>query len=96
MDRIFKYHIRRNIEVYGDDTLVKSTQKEDLINNLDETFGTLRRYGLKLNPNKCIFGIKSGHFLSYMVTKRGIEVNPEKVQAYKICRLLKVHGKFKG
>ncbi|XP_073020270.1 uncharacterized protein [Primulina eburnea] len=46
-----------------------------------ETFSTLRFYGLKFNPQKCIFGVKSGKFLGYMVTERGIEANPEKVQA---------------
>ncbi|KAI3451427.1 hypothetical protein Pfo_008092, partial [Paulownia fortunei] len=44
-------------------------------------FRVLRRYGMKLNPSKCAFGVRSGKFLGYMVTERGIEVNSEKVKA---------------
>ncbi|XP_073120892.1 uncharacterized protein [Henckelia pumila] len=46
-----------------------------------ETFATLRSYGIKLNLEKCVFGLRGGKFLGYMVTERGIEANPEKVQA---------------
>ncbi|KAI3455044.1 hypothetical protein Pfo_011707 [Paulownia fortunei] len=51
------------------------------VDNLAEAFGVLRRYGMKLNPSKCAFGIRSGKFLGYMVIERGIKVNPEKVKA---------------
>ncbi|XP_075521096.1 uncharacterized protein LOC142554295 [Primulina tabacum] len=73
--------VGRNVEVYVDDIMVKSKDSALLIPDLVETFSTLRSYGLKLNPQKCIFGVKSGKFLGYMVTERGIEANPEKVQA---------------
>ncbi|XP_042441470.1 uncharacterized protein LOC122026830 [Zingiber officinale] len=49
--------------------------------DVEETCGTLRQYGLKLNPLKCLFGAKGGKFLGYLVTERGIEVNPKKVRA---------------
>ncbi|CAA0827383.1 Unknown protein, partial [Striga hermonthica] len=81
VDKIFKDQLGRNMEVYVDDMLVKSKEEIDHVNDLKETFMTLRRYGMKLNPAKCSFGVKSGKFLGYMVTKRGIEVNPEKVRA---------------
>ncbi|XP_075499207.1 uncharacterized protein LOC142537588 [Primulina tabacum] len=73
--------VGRNVEVYVDDIMVKSKDSALLIPDLVETFSTLRSYGLKLNPQKCIFGVKSGKFLGYMVTERGIEANPEKIQA---------------
>ena len=53
----------------------------DLYADLEETFQTLRRYGVKLNPQKCLFGAKGGRFLGYIVTERGIEANPNKVKA---------------
>ncbi|XP_075474325.1 uncharacterized protein LOC142505285 [Primulina tabacum] len=81
MDKVFSKQVGRNIEVYVDDIMVKSKDSAQLIPDLLETFATLRSYGLKLNPQKCIFGVRSGKFLGYMVTERGIEANPEKVQA---------------
>lgn len=48
---------------------------------MQETFDTLRQYHMKLNPNKCAFGVSSGKFLGFMVSHRGIEVNPDKIQA---------------
>ncbi|XP_073033913.1 uncharacterized protein [Primulina eburnea] len=81
MDKVFSKQLGRNVEVYVDDIMVKSKDSALLIPDLMETFSTLRSYGLKLNPQKCIFGVKSGKFLGYMVTERGIEANLEKVQA---------------
>ncbi|XP_073020195.1 uncharacterized protein [Primulina eburnea] len=81
MDRIFAKQAGRNIEVYVEDILVKSRAYPDFIPDLEETFSTLREYGVKLNPAKCTFGVKSGKFLGFMVTERGIEVNPEKVRS---------------
>jgi hypothetical protein len=51
------------------------------IEDLRETFRTLREYNMKLNPMKCAFGVSSGKFLGFMVSQRGIEANPEKVRA---------------
>nr|XP_023882263.1 uncharacterized protein LOC111994609 [Quercus suber] len=51
------------------------------LDDLKETFETLKRYQMKLNPGKCVFGVASGKFLGFMVSQRGIEANPEKVQA---------------
>jgi hypothetical protein len=71
--------IRRNVEDYVDDMLVKSIHAASHIEDLEETFNTLRSYKMKLNPTKCAFGVSLGKFLGFMVSKRGIEVNPEKV-----------------
>ena len=64
-----------------DDTLVKSLDEKKHLEDLQETFDTLRRYNTKLNPSKCTFEVSSGKFLGFMVSQRGIEVNPDKIQA---------------
>ena len=51
------------------------------MDDLQETFDTFRRYKIKLNPSKCAFGVASGKFLGFMISQRGIEVNPNKIQA---------------
>ena len=61
--------------------LVKSLQEDDHSSELQETFDALRTYNMKLNPSKYIFGVTVGKFLGFMVSHRGIEVNPEKVRA---------------
>ncbi|KAG6472848.1 hypothetical protein ZIOFF_070326 [Zingiber officinale] len=81
MNKVFKEQIGRNLEVYVDDILIKFVRAADLLEDLEETFRTLRRYGFKLNPQKCLFGAKGGRFLGYIVTERGIEANPSKVKA---------------
>ncbi|XP_042410245.1 uncharacterized protein LOC121999660 [Zingiber officinale] len=82
MDKIFREQIRRNVEVYVDDILIKSPLAVNLIKDVEETCKTLRQYGLKLNPLKCLFGAKGGKFLGYLVTEQGIEANPEKVRSW--------------
>ncbi|KAL0411838.1 UNVERIFIED_CONTAM: Pro-Pol polyprotein [Sesamum latifolium] len=73
--------IGRNIEVYVDDMLVKSKEAQDHVADLEEIFSVLREYKLKLNPEKCAFGVQEGRFLGFMVTQRGIEANPSKIKA---------------
>ena len=60
--------------------LVKSLRENDHLDDLRETFDTLRSYNMKLNPNKCVFGVTAGKFLGFMVSQRGIEVNSEKIR----------------
>ena len=79
MNKMFTHQIGRNIQVYIDDKLVKSLHENDHLDDLQETFDTLRSYNMKLNPSKCVFGVTAGKFLGFMVSQRGIEVNPEKV-----------------
>ena len=57
-----------NVQVYVDDMLVKSQQEDDHLDNLKETFDTLRSYNIKLNSNKCAFGITAEKFLGFMVS----------------------------
>ena len=78
---MFSKHIRRNVEVYVDDMLVKSKEEKDHLDDLKEMFDTLKQYSMKLNLAKCTFGVSSRKFLGFMVSQRGIEANPEKVRA---------------
>ena len=68
------------MEVYVDDMLVKSKEELAHLDNLKETFATLKQYHMKLNPSKCVFGVALSKFLGFMVSQRGIEANPEKEQ----------------
>ncbi|KAK0603822.1 hypothetical protein LWI29_009058 [Acer saccharum] len=81
VNRIFARQIGRNMEVYVDDMLTKSTTTEKHSEDLKETFDVLRKYKMKLNPSKCVFGVSSGRFLGFQVHQRGIKVNPEKIKA---------------
>ena len=66
--------------MYVDDMLV-SNDEADHLDNLRETFDTLRKYKMKLNPTKCVFAVSSGKFLEFMVSQRGIRANQDKVKA---------------
>ena len=81
MNKMFTHQIGRNVQVYVDDMLIKSLCENDHLDDLQETFDTLRSYNMKLNPRKCVFWVTAGKFLGFMVSQRGIEVNPEKVRA---------------
>ena len=69
------------MEVYVDDIVIKSAKGNDLLADLAETFQSLRAYNIKLNPEKCVFGVPAGKLLGFMVSERGIEANPEKIAA---------------
>ena len=77
MTRIFEPQLGKNIEIYVDDMVVKSKVLFEHLGDLGGTFNVLRRHKLRLNASKCFFGVGSGKFLGYMVTHRGIEVNPD-------------------
>ena len=81
MNKMFASKIRKNVQVYVDDMLVKSQREEDHLKDLEETFDTLRSYNMKLNPSKCAFGVTIGKFLSFMVSQRGIKANLDKIRA---------------
>jgi hypothetical protein len=73
--------IKRNIEAYIDDIVVKSEKRGDLLNDLKETFNNLYKLKIMLNHKKCVFRVSLGKLLVYMVSSRGIDVNPKKVEA---------------
>jgi len=83
VNKMFAKQIGHSMEVYVGDMLVKSKKATDHMAYLDEMFHVLRKYGMKLNPLKCSFGVSSGKFLGFIVHARGIEANPVQVQTLK-------------
>jgi hypothetical protein len=81
MQHVFGGHIGRTVEAYVDDIVVKTRKADDLVNDMCITFDCLRANGVKLNPEKCIFGVPLGMLLGYIVSQWGIEPNPKKVAA---------------
>src|SRR3954468_25054326 len=86
MQACLKEQIGRNVQFYVDDIVIKTYSANTLLDDLRETFAALNKYRIKINPKKCAFGAPAGKLLGYMVSARGIEANPEKVQA--IARML--------
>jgi hypothetical protein len=80
---VLEGQIGRNIEAYIDDIVVKSEKHGDLLDDLKETFDNLCKFKMILNLKKCVFGISSDKLLSYMISSRGIDANPKKVEAIK-------------
>jgi hypothetical protein len=85
--------IGRNTQVYIDDVFITTRKEESLISDdLQETFDNLNRYKLKLNPTKCSFGVSARQLLGFLVSARGIEANPDKIQAIlTMGKLAKLH-----
>jgi hypothetical protein len=81
MSKVFAGQICRILEVYIDDMIVKTPEHEDPVADLEETFGQIRKYDLRLNPNKCTFGVEAGKFLGFMLTSQEIKINPDKCGA---------------
>ena len=81
VNHMFRPQIGRNVEVYVDDMLVRSQDEKIHLDDLQETFDTLKQYNMKLNPSKCAFEVSSEKFLGFMVSHREIEANPDKIQA---------------
>ncbi|GKB14486.1 reverse transcriptase domain-containing protein [Tanacetum coccineum] len=81
VDKAFQKQIVQNLEAYVDDLVIKSCTEQEIIRDVDETFRTLRKINIKLNPKKCTFGMKEGVFLGYKVNSDGLTVCPDKVEA---------------
>nr|KYP57535.1 Transposon Ty3-I Gag-Pol polyprotein [Cajanus cajan] len=81
MDKIFGNQIGKNMKVYVDDMVVKSADTLSHVVDLDEVFHALRKHQMRLNPDKCVFGVSGSKFLGFMLSSRGIEANPDKCQA---------------
>ena len=78
---LFHDMMHKEVEVYVDDMMVKSEIREGHFEALDKSLARLEKYNLRLNPKKCIFGVTSGKLLEYIVSERGIEVDPNKIKA---------------
>ncbi|GKD01059.1 reverse transcriptase domain-containing protein [Tanacetum coccineum] len=81
VDKAFDSQIGRNIEVYVDDLVIKSYTEAEMLRDIDETFRTLRRINMKLNPKKCTFGAVERMFLGYLISPDGIKPCPDKTEA---------------
>jgi ribonuclease HI len=73
--------IHKEVEVYVDDMIVKSPTRDDHAEYLDRFLERIKKYRLRLNPQKCVFGVTSGKLLGFIVSERGIEVDPDKIRA---------------
>jgi hypothetical protein len=69
------------MQIYIDEIVVKSLSEEDHLEHLRLSFERMRKYGLKMNPLKCAFGVCAGDFLGFVVHKKGIEINQNKTKA---------------
>jgi hypothetical protein len=81
MNHVFGEHIGRMVEAYVDDIVVKTRKASNLLIDLETTFKCLKAKGVKLNPEKCVFGVPRGMLLGFIVSERGIEANSEKIAA---------------
>jgi hypothetical protein len=77
----FADQLHRNVEAYVDHVVVKTKTQDKFITDLEETFNNLQKFHWKLNTTKCVFGVPSGKLLGFIVSNRGIEANPEKINA---------------
>ena len=73
--------IHKEVEVYVDDMIVKSKEREGHYTALQKFFQRIREFRLRLNPQKCTFGVTAGKMLGFLITQRGIEVDPSKIKA---------------
>ena len=73
--------IGHTMEVYIDDMVVKSKEEQGHVVGLMDIFEALRWHELHFNADKCVFGVGASRFLGYMITHRGIEVNPDQISA---------------
>ena len=80
MNKMFEPQLSKSIEVYIDDMVVKSKLVSEHVGDLTNIFEILKEHKLRLNATKCSFGVGSGKFLGYIVTHRGIEVNPDQIK----------------
>jgi hypothetical protein len=81
MNYIFHELIGKIVEIYIDDVVIKSLDHESHLADVRETLECTRKHGLKMNPNKCAFGVSAGEFLRFLVPEGGIEVGKKSMKA---------------
>ncbi|GAU51646.1 hypothetical protein TSUD_414680 [Trifolium subterraneum] len=96
MTTLFHDMMHKEIEVYVDDMIAKSRTEEEHVKYLLKLFQRLRKYQLRLNPNKCTFGVRSGKRLGFIVSQKGIEVDPDKVRAIQEMPAPKTEKQVRG
>jgi len=77
---IFHDFLHNLVKYYVDDLVVKTKDRGDHLHDLRKVFENLPVQQLKMNPIECAFGVTSGNFLSFVVRKEGIEIDPDKVE----------------
>ncbi|XP_077226343.1 uncharacterized protein LOC143859575 [Tasmannia lanceolata] len=88
--------IHKEVEVYVDDMIVKGRTRPEHTVALRKFFERIRKFQLRLNPNKCVFGVTSGKLLGFMVSERGIEVDPQKIKAIQEMQPPKTEKQIRG
>jgi len=96
MTTFFHDMIHEEIEVYVDYMIVKSDTEEEHVEYLLKIFQRLRKYQLHLNPNKCTLGVRSGKLLGFIISQKGIEVDPNKVRAIREMSAPKTEKQVRG
>ena len=96
MTTLFHDMMHKEIEVYVDDMIAKSQTEENHVEDLLKLFQRLRKYRLRLNPNKCTFSVRSGKLLGFIVSQKGIEVDPDKVKAIQEMPAPKIEKQVRG
>jgi hypothetical protein len=86
---VFKPQIGKNIQAYIDDLIVKRSNRANHVSDLAETFANMRRAGLKLSPEKCVFGVTKGKILGCLISAKRIKANPDKIRAIREMEELK-------
>jgi hypothetical protein len=81
MNYIFHELIGKIVEIYIDDVVIKSLNHESHLDDVRKTLECTRRHGLKMNPNKCAFGVSAGEFLGFLVHEGGMEVGKKSMKA---------------
>jgi hypothetical protein len=96
MVTLFHDMMHKEIKVYVDDMIAKSKKGEDHVEVLRKLFERLRKYELRLNPAKCSFEVKSGKLLGFVVSDRGIEVDPDKIRVIQSMSSPKMEKEVRG
>jgi len=86
MNLIFHDLLGVILEIYIDDIVVKSDYMKNHLADLRLAFERMRRYGLKMNPLKCVFIVSAGKFLGFIIHENGVEIDPTKVEAIQKIR----------
>ena len=88
--------IHKEVEVYVDNMMVKSKMRERHFEPLDKFLARLEKYNLRLNPKKCVFVVTLGKLLRHIVSKRGIEVDPDKIKVIQEMPVPKTEKDVRG
>ena len=93
MVALFHDMMHHEIEVYVDDMIARSQTEEEHPDHMHKLFERLKKYKLRLNPNNCTFGVRSGKLLGFVVSNKGIEVDPAKIKAIQEMQSLVLNQK---